>query len=39
MVAGLALNEGIVAAKVAEGSLNHDCESFMDFLCNDVISL
>jgi fumarate reductase subunit C len=36
MVAGLALDEGIVAAKVVEGSFNR--ESFMDFLRNDVVS-
>ncbi|KAG2132757.1 hypothetical protein DEU56DRAFT_739407 [Suillus clintonianus] len=36
MVAGLALDEGIVAAKVVEGSFNR--ESFMNFLRNDVVS-
>ncbi|KAG2128317.1 uncharacterized protein EDB93DRAFT_1069971, partial [Suillus bovinus] len=37
MVAGLALDEGIVAAKVVEGSFNR--ESFIDFLCNDVLPI
>lgn len=36
MVAGLALDEGIVAARVVEGSFNR--KSFIDFLCNDVVS-
>ncbi|KAG1791918.1 uncharacterized protein HD556DRAFT_1220884, partial [Suillus plorans] len=35
MVAGLALDEGIVAVKVVEGSFNH--KSFIDFLCNNVL--
>lgn len=35
MVAGLALDEGIIAAKVVEGSFNR--KTFIDFLQNDVV--
>ena len=37
MVAALALNEGIVAVKVVEGSF--DQKMFMEYLCDDVVSL
>ena len=37
MVAALALNEGIVAVKVVEGSF--DRKMFMEYLCDDVVSL
>lgn len=37
MVAALALDEGIVAAKVIEGSFHHD--TFMTYLCDAVVSL
>ena len=36
MVAALALDEGIVAAKVIEGSF--DRERFMQYLCDDVVN-
>ncbi|KAH7919551.1 hypothetical protein BV22DRAFT_1022786, partial [Leucogyrophana mollusca] len=37
MVAALALDEGIVAAKVIEGSLNRD--TFLEFLRDDVLPI
>lgn len=36
MVVALALDEGIVAAKVVEGSFNR--ETFMEYLCDDMVS-
>lgn len=37
MVAAMALDEGIVAAKVIEGSFNR--ETFMEYLRDDVVCL
>ena len=36
MVATMALDEGIIASKVLEGSFHHD--SFLEFLHDDVVS-
>lgn len=36
MLAALALDEGIIAAQVVEGSFTHDI--FLEFLCNDLVS-
>ncbi|KAJ7138973.1 hypothetical protein C8R44DRAFT_543689, partial [Mycena epipterygia] len=35
-IAALALNKGIIACRVIEGS--SDRETFMDFLCNDLVN-
>jgi hypothetical protein len=36
MIAALALDEGIVASRVLEGSFTHD--TFLEYLCDDVVS-
>lgn len=35
MIAALALDEGIVASRVLEGSFTHD--TFIEYLCDDVV--
>lgn len=36
MIAALALDEGIIASRVLEGSFRHD--TFLEYLCDDVVS-
>lgn len=36
MIAALALDEGIIASRVVQGSFNHD--TFLEYLCDNVVS-